>query len=57
MDFELLKMFCLGDMALFARHDDRRFGSFSIKNTSVILDTVINGIAYEPLARSGNYLK
>ena len=48
----------LGDMALFACHDDRRLGSFSTKNTPMVLDTIGNGTVqvYEPLARSDNYL-
>ena len=52
----LLKIFPSGDMALFACHNDQRLGSFSAKNRSMVLDTIGNGIVYEPLARSDNYL-
>ena len=51
-----LKMFHSGDMAPFACHDDQRLGSFSTKITQIVLDTIINGTVYEPLARSNNYL-
>ena len=51
-----LKTFCSGDMASFACHDDQQLGSFSTKNSPMLLDTIINGLAYEPLARSDNYL-
>ena len=51
-----LKTFCLGDMALIACHDDRRLSSFSTKNTPMVLDTITNGIVYELLARSDDYL-
>ena len=33
-------------------HDDWQLSSFSTKNTPVVLDTITNGIAYEPLARA-----
>ena len=39
----------LGDMALFACHDDQQLSSFSTKNTPMI---IINGTVYEPLAKS-----
>ena len=52
-----LKMFCLGDMVLFACHDDWRLGSLPTKNTPMVLDTTTNDIVYEPLARSADYLK
>ena len=51
-----LKTFPSGDMALFACHDDRRLGSFSTKNTPIVLDTIRNGIVYEPPARSDDHL-
>ena len=51
-----LKMFSSGDMALFASHDDRQLSSFLDKNTPMVLDTTRNGIVYEPLARSDDYL-
>ena len=53
-----LKMFCSGDMASFACHDDRRLGSFSTKNTLMLLDMITNGSVYyyESLARSDDYL-
>ena len=51
-----LKSFCLGDMASFACHDDQRLRSFSTKNTPMVLDTIINGTVYEPLARIDDYL-
>ena len=51
-----LKMVCSEDMARFACHNDRRIGSFSTKNTPILLDTITNGLVYEPLARSDNYL-
>ena len=35
-----LKTFRLGDMTLFACHDDRHLGSFSTKNTPMVLDTI-----------------
>ena len=52
----LLKMFCFGDMAVFGCHGDRRLGSFLTKSTSMIIDTITNGIVYEPQARSDDYL-
>ena len=52
----LLKMFHLGDMALFACHDDRRVGSFMTKNIPIVLDTITNDIVYEALAKSYDYL-
>ena len=52
-----LKMFCSGDMALFACHDDRRLGSLSTRNTPMVLDMTRNSNVYEPLARSDDYLK
>ena len=51
-----LKMFCSGDMALFACHNDRRLSSSSTKNTPMVLDTITNGLVYEPLARNDDYL-
>ena len=45
-------MFRSGDMVLFACHDDWQLGSFSTKNTPMVLDTITNDIVYEPLARS-----
>ena len=36
----LLKTLGLGDMALFASHDDWRLGSFSTKYTPMVLDTI-----------------
>ena len=50
-----LKTFPSGK-ALLASQDDRRLGSFSTKNTPVVLDTIRNGTVYEPLARSDDYL-
>ena len=50
-------MFCSRDMASFACHDDQRLGSFSTKNTSILLDMITNGLVYEPLARSNDCLK
>ena len=47
-----LKTFCLRDMASFACHNGWRLGSFWTKNTPMVLDTIRNGIVYEPLARS-----
>ena len=51
-----LKTFCSGDMAPFAYHNDQRLGSFSIKNTPMVLDTIRNGTVHEPLGRSNDYL-
>ena len=51
-----LKTFCLGDMALFSCHDDHQLGSFSTKNTPMVLDTTTNGTVYEPLVRSDDCL-
>ena len=51
-----LKTFDSGDMALSACDDDRQLGAFSIKNTPMVLETITNGIVYEPLARSDDYL-
>ena len=51
-----LKTLRSGDMASFACHDDRRLGSFSTKNTPMVLDTIRNGTVYEPLGRSNDYL-
>ena len=51
-----VKMFRSGDMALFACHDDRRLVSYSIKSIPMILDTITNGVVYELLAESDNYL-
>ena len=51
-----LKMFCLGDMASFACHDDWRLGSFLTKNTAKVLDMITNCIVYEQLTRNDNYL-
>ena len=48
-----LKMFPSGDMALSACHDDLRLGSFSTKNTPMVLDTIQSSI---PLARTDDYL-
>ena len=48
----LLKTFHSGDMAIFSCHDDWRLGSFSTKNTPMVLNTIRNGIVYGPLARS-----
>ena len=50
-----LETFRSGDIASFAFHDDRRLCSFSTKNTPMVLDTIINGIVYEPLARRDDY--
>ena len=52
-----LKSFCSGDMASFAYHNDRRLGSFSTKNTPMILDMITNGTVYELIARSDINLK
>ena len=41
----------MGDMALFACHDDQQLCS------PVVLDMITNGIVYEALARSDGYLK
>ena len=46
----------LGDMALFASHNDWQLGSFLTKNIPMVLDTITNGIVYESLARSDDYL-
>ena len=35
----------------------RQLGSFSTKNTPMVLDTIRNGTVYEPLAKSDDYLK
>ena len=47
-----LNTFRLGDVASFACHDDQQLGFFSTENTPVVLDTITNGIVYEPVARS-----
>ena len=52
----MLKMFRSGDMVLFACHDDQQLGSFSTKNTPMVLNTIRNCIVYELLARSDDYL-
>ena len=52
----LLKTFRSGDMALFVRHDDRQFGSFSMKNRQMVLDTITSSTVFETLARSDDYL-
>ena len=51
-----LKTFHSRDMVLIACHNDRRLGSFSTKNTPMVFDTITNGIVYEPLDESDNYL-
>ena len=52
-----LKTLCSGDMASFACHDDRQLGSFLTKSTPMVLDTITNGIEYELLAKSDDYLE
>ena len=52
----LLKTFHSGDMPLFACHNDQQLGSFSTKNTLMVLDTITKGIVCELLARSVDYL-
>ena len=52
-----LKMFCSGDTACFAYHNDRRLSSLSTRNTPMILDMTRNSTVYELLARSDNYIK
>ena len=52
----LLKTFRSGDTVLFACHNDRRLSSFSTKNTPMVLDMITNGIVYELLAGSDDYL-
>ena len=45
---------------LFACHVDRVIGDSALsrqKNTPMILDIITNGIVYEPLARSDDYIK
>ena len=37
-------------------HNDQPLDSFLTKNTPVVLDMVTNGIVYEPLARSDDYV-
>ena len=49
-------MFHSGDMALFACHNEQQLGSFLTKSAPMILDMIRNGIVYEPLARSDDYL-
>ena len=56
ISYTVLKTFRLGDMALFACHDDQQLGSFSTKKTPMVFDTIRNGIVYEPLARCDDYL-
>ena len=51
-----LKTFHSGDMASFAFHDDWQLGSFSTKTTPMVLDTITNGVVYEPQASSDDYL-
>ena len=46
----LLKTFHSGDMVTFACNDDQGLGSFSTKNTPMVLDTITNGTVYETLA-------
>ena len=43
----LLKTFRLGDMVLFAALSQQKI-------TSMVLDTITNGIVYEPLAKNDN---
>ena len=52
----LLKTFRLRDMASFSCRNDR-LRSFLTKNTPMVLDTIRNGIVYEPLARNDDYLQ
>ena len=52
----LLKTFYLGNMASFACHDERRLCSFLTKNPPMLLDVIINGLVYEALPRSDDYL-
>ena len=44
------------DMVLFVCHDDRRLGFFLTKKVPMVLDMIRNGIVYEPLARSDDYI-
>lgn len=46
-----LRAFHLGDMALFACHNDWRLGSFSIKRILKVIDTTTNGTVFEPQDR------
>ena len=48
----LLKTFRSTHMVLFVCHNDWQLGSFSTKNTPMVLDSIRNGMVYEPLARS-----
>ena len=45
---------CLGDMALFACHDDWQLSALLTKNTPTVLDTTTHDTVYELLARSDN---
>ena len=45
-------MFCSGDVASFACHDDQRLLCFSTKNTPIVFGTISNSTVYEPLAAS-----
>ena len=47
-------MFCLRDMALFARHND---WNMALRITPMILDTTADYIVYELLARNDDYQK
>ena len=51
-----LKAVYSGDMASFACHDAQQLGSFSIKNTPMLLDMITNGLVYQLLAKSDDYL-
>ena len=51
-----LKTFPSGDMMIFACRDDQQLGPFLTKNIPMVLDMITNGIVYELLARSDNYL-
>ena len=52
---DLLKMFPSGHMALFACHDDWLLHSFLKKTTTIVLDTIRNGIVYKPTARNDDW--
>ena len=52
----LLKTFYLGNMASFACIDEQQLCSFLTKNPPMLLNTIINGLVYEALPRSDDYL-
>ena len=52
---DLLKTFCLGDIYYLPAMMISDLALLD-KNTPMVLDTIRNGIVYEPLARSDDYL-